>query len=214
MRIFYDTEFLEDGETITLISIGMVAQDGRTYYAVNDQLAARGWKGWRLRRRIRKHQWLMQNVIPSLPKPHGDWNLHMPKRWLFNYLDPAVKSKDRIAREIRDFVLGTDPDQLPYVELWAWYGAYDHVALSQLFGRMIDLPEGMPMWTNDLKQEAERLGNPTLPEQADGVHNALADAQHNLVRAQYLDTLTRTCDSPAHVGYSTSGECVHGPAES
>ena len=34
MRIFYDTEFLEDGKTIDLISIGMVAEDGREYYAV------------------------------------------------------------------------------------------------------------------------------------------------------------------------------------
>ena len=35
MRYFYDTEFLEDGETIDLISIGIVAEDGREYYAVN-----------------------------------------------------------------------------------------------------------------------------------------------------------------------------------
>jgi hypothetical protein len=191
MRIFYDTEFLEDGKTIELISIGMVAEDGREYYAVNSALAHRWGPGRRLRRRIQKHEWLMANVVPGLPKPSGDWNNHMPQSWLFNYLDPAVKSRERIAQEIRDFVLGTDPDQLPYVELWAWYGAYDHVALSQLFGRMIDLPEGMPMWTNDLRQEAERLGAAKLlPEQPGGVHNALADAQHNLVRAQFLDSIT------------------------
>ena len=38
MRYFYDTEFLEDGETIDLISIGIVAEDGREYYAVTDML--------------------------------------------------------------------------------------------------------------------------------------------------------------------------------
>lgn len=189
MRIFYDTEFIEDGKTIDLISIGMVTEDGREYYAVNSALADQWGPGRRLRRRIEKNGWLMQNVVPGLPKPSGDWNLYMPKSWLFNYRDPAVKRRDRIAAEVRDFVLGTDPDQVPHVELWAWYGAYDHVVLSQLFGRMIDLPEGMPMWTNDLKQECERLGNPTLPEQPDGIHNALADARHNLVRAQYLDSL-------------------------
>jgi hypothetical protein len=45
------------------------------------------------------------------------------------------------------------------------------------------------MWTNDLQQECQRLGNPQMPEQAAGVHNALADARHNLVRARFLDTL-------------------------
>nr|WP_234899948.1 3'-5' exoribonuclease [Streptomyces filamentosus] len=73
--------------------------------------------------------------------------------------------------------------------MWAWYGAYDHVVLAQLFGRMIDLPTGIPMWTNDIQQECQRLGNPQMPEQPAGIHNALADARHNLVRAQFLDTL-------------------------
>lgn len=54
---------------------------------------------------------------------------------------------------------------------------------------MIDLPTGIPMWTNDIQQECQRLGNPQMPEQPAGIHNALADARHNLVRAQFLDTL-------------------------
>ena len=167
MRIFYDCEFLEDGRHIELISIGMVAEDGREYYAVSRRLTARTWRGWRLRRRLRNHTWLMANVIPHLPQPHGDWRNDMPKDWLFNYLDPAVKRHKRIAQDVRDFIQKT-----PDAELWAWYGAYDHVALAQLFGRMIDLPDGVPMWTNDLRQECERLGNPTLPEQPGGVQRA------------------------------------------
>ncbi|MFF3928598.1 hypothetical protein [Streptomyces hirsutus] len=177
MRIFYDTEFLEDGKTIELISIGMVAEDGREYYAVNRDMPVR---------RIRKHKWLMENVVLGLPKGHGDLRNSMSKRWLFHYGDHRVKSRMVIAAQVAEFIQAT-----PDPQLWAWYGAYDHVALAQLWGRMIDLPDGVPMWTNDLKQECERLGNPTLPEQPDGVHNALADAQHNLVRAQYLDELTK-----------------------
>lgn len=174
--IYYDTEFLEDGHTIDLISIGMVAEDGREYYAVSGDAAKR-----RLRRRIRKHQWLMANVVPSLPKAHGDYNLYMPRRWLFNYSDPMVKPRHVIAREVRDFILAA-----PDPQLWAWYGAYDHVVLCQLWGRMIDLPKGIPMWTNDLKQECERLGNPRMPEQSSGEHNALADARHVKVMAEFL----------------------------
>lgn len=180
MKIFYDTEFLEDGQTIELISIGLVAEDGREYYAVSRDASRR-----RLRRRIRKHPWLMANVVPSLPKAHGDWNLYMPRRWLFNYSDPCVKPRHLIAREVRDFILA-EPDP----QLWAWYGAYDHVVLCQLWGRMIDLPDGVPMWTNDLKHEARRLGNPQMPEQESGEHNALADARHVKAMAAFLDKVS------------------------
>jgi 3' exoribonuclease, RNase T-like len=171
--ICYDAEFIEDGRTIGLISIGMRAEDGREYYAVNRDMP---------KRRIRKHPWLMANVVPSLPKAHGDWNLYMPRRWLFNYSDPCVKPRHLIAREIRDFILA-EPDP----QLWAWYGAYDHVVLCQLWGTMMDLPEGVPMWTNDLKQECERLGNPDLPPMPGAVeHNALHDAREVLFRLQWL----------------------------
>ncbi|MEU2403410.1 3'-5' exoribonuclease [Streptomyces rubiginosohelvolus] len=183
----YDWEFLEDGRTIEPISIGVVASDGREYYAVNALLASR-FKGWSLRRRIRKNQWLMENVISHLPQPHGDWRLHMPKSWLFNYHDPAVKPMSRIAAEVKAFILGTDPDELPDVELWANYGAYDHVCLAQMWGRMIDLPEGVPMFTSDIQQEARRQGLSwkDLPKQESGEHNALADARHNQVVRLWL----------------------------
>jgi hypothetical protein len=163
VRIFYDTEFIEDGKTIELISIGMVAEDGRELYAVN---ADAPWK------RITKHEWLMANVVPHLPQPHGDWIRQMPKSWLIDFHNPCVKRKSAIADEVRAFVQAT-----PDAELWAWYGAYDHVAYAQLFGRMIDLPDGFPMWTNDLRQEVQRRGNPALPKQESAEHNALADAR-------------------------------------
>ncbi|MFB7707868.1 3'-5' exoribonuclease domain-containing protein [Streptomyces sp. NPDC056105] len=180
----YDWEFLEDGRHIDPISIGMTADDGREYYAVNALLAERSWRGWRLRRRIRKHKWLMENVVPHLPQPHGDWRNQMPQSWLFNYLDPAVKPIERIADEVMDFIRATGPD----VELWASYGAYDHVALAQLWGRMIDLPEGVPMFTHDIQQERARLGIPwdALPQQESGEHNALSDARHNQTVRRWL----------------------------
>lgn len=175
-RIFYDTEFLEDGRTIALISIGMVREsDGAELYLVNRDMPIR---------RIRRHDWLMKNVVPALPQGHGDRRNHVPNSWLFDYTDSMVKRRATIAADVRRFIQDTTAP-----ELWAWYGAYDHVALAQLFGRMIDLPNGVPMWTNDLQQECQRLGAPQMPEQPDGVHNALADARHNLVRARFLDAL-------------------------
>lgn len=180
----YDLEFLEDGRTIELISIGIVSSDGREYYAVSEDITH-----GRLERRIRKNDWLMANVVPSLPKPYGDWNNHMPRKWLFNYHAHEVKPRHRIADEVREFLLAGDKPVL-----WADYGAYDHVALCQLWGRMIDLPDGLPMFTCDIQQEALRLGVgwDELPQQAEGNHNALADARHNVVKRAFLRDLERT----------------------
>lgn len=173
MKYFYDCEFLEDGRTIDLISIGIVADDGRALYLVNRDAP------WR---RIKKDPWLMANVVPHLPQPHGDWILHMPRRWPIDFHNPFVRPLWSIADGVERFLradgwplAGDDGD----IELWADYGAYDHVRLCQLWGRMIDLPAGIPMFTHDLQQELRRLGNPPLPARPAGEeHNALADARY------------------------------------
>jgi hypothetical protein len=51
-------EFLEDDRTIDLISIGLIFLDGREYYAVWPDAP---WD------QIRKRDWLLRNVVPSLP---------------------------------------------------------------------------------------------------------------------------------------------------
>lgn len=161
MRYFMDFEFLEDGRTIEMISVGIVAEDGRELYAVNGEMP---WE------RIVKHDWLMENVVPSLPL-NPAWEVPM-----IQWDHPDVKSRAVIAQEVREFLLH---DGAP--ELWAWCGAFDHVCLAQLYGRMIDLPELFPHHTGELRQRWDDLGCPELPEQEAGLHNALADARHNKV---------------------------------
>ena len=46
MRYFYDTEFIEDGSTIELVSIGIVAEDGREFYAVSTEFDASNANEW------------------------------------------------------------------------------------------------------------------------------------------------------------------------
>jgi 3' exoribonuclease, RNase T-like len=187
--IAYDCEFLEDGRTIELISIGMVAEDGREYYAVCSDAP---WD------RIRQSDWLVRNVLPSLPvtcrKTLDTYLAHPEGVWPYPSLDPVgidlrnslVKPRQVIANEVRDFILAA-----PDPELWAWYAAYDHVVLCQLWGPMIALPEGIPMFTSDLRQECERLGNPELPSMPDLTeHNALSDAREVMYRKRYLAELS------------------------
>jgi hypothetical protein len=143
MRLFFDTEFVEDGKTIDLLSIGVVRDDGATYYAEPAEAD-----------RSRASEWVQANVLPHLTGP--------------------IKPREQIAREIVTFA-GADP------QFWAYYADYDWVVLCQLFGTMMDLPDGWPMFCMDLKQLAVTLGNPdlhALVAMDDGTqHNALADAQ-------------------------------------
>lgn len=183
-RIFYDFEFIEyrrgwfrKYRTIDPISIGMVAEDGRELYLVNRDMPVR---------RIRRHPWLMDNVVPGLPKGHGDQKITMPKRWLFHYADRTVQPREVIADRVREFIQAT-----PDVELWADFGAYDHVCLAWLFGSMIDLPDGVPMFTADLQQEMVRLGvtDRDMPSNPGRAHNALDDARQGARVGAYLATL-------------------------
>jgi hypothetical protein len=177
MRYFYDFEFLDDGRTIDPISVGVVAEDGREYYAVNRSAY---WD------RIFKHTWLRENVLPYIPMNADSFETFLTGSPL-DISRPEVKYRSQIADELREFFLADGLGTSRRVrELWAWFGAYDHVALSQLWGLMIDLPDGIPMFTRDIKSEAVRLGDPRMPEQKLKEHHALEDARHNKVRFDFL----------------------------
>lgn len=172
MKYFYDTEFHEDGNTIDLISIGILCEDGRTYYAVSSEADFK---------RIHENSWLMNNVMSSIP-----YIVESSDGEHYDSIRPIgenVKTREKIRDDIVHFIGNDSP------ELWAWYADYDHVALCQLFGKMIDLPHNFPMFTRDLRQHWEYRGSPELPRQISGEHNALDDARHNLVMYKYMEGL-------------------------
>lgn len=77
VRYFYDCEFIEDGTTIELVSIGVVAEDGREFYAVSTEFDP-GKAG----------PWVRANVLDKLPSP----------------ADKAWRSRRRIREDFLDFV--------------------------------------------------------------------------------------------------------------
>lgn len=171
MKYFYDTEFIDNGRTIDLVSIGIVAEDGRELYAVSAEFDIRA---------MRDNQWLMENVWPSLPNTLHDQGTRCAVCPKWGHLDldhPDVRSRGQIARAVRDFLLVDDNPHL-----WSWFPSYDHVALAQLYGTMANLPQGIPMRTNDIQQELDRLGilDDQLPHRKTGsAHNALGDAHYH-----------------------------------
>jgi hypothetical protein len=163
VRYFYDTEFIEDGRTIDLVSIGIVAEDGREYYAVSTEFDPE-----------RAGSWVRANVLPKLPSPAS-------QLW---------RSRRQIRIDLEEFFglaggAGGTKEAEP-IELWAWVGAYDHVALCQLWGPMTGLPRALPRFTRELRQLWEERGSPRMPPRPRDVHDALVDARDQLRRFRII----------------------------
>lgn len=155
-KMFIDTEFMEDGRTIELLSLAIVAENGQEAYWVNYDAD-----------HSKANDWVKENVLPQLQRYH-----------------PLERSPLQIAKELQDFVRCYQTSS--EIEFWGYYSAYDWVAVCQLFGRMIDLPKGWPMYCNDIKQLCHSYGNPQLPAQGKGEHNALDDARWNRASHDWL----------------------------
>jgi hypothetical protein len=172
VEIYYDTEFIDNGKTVQFISIGMIREDGKELYRITDDMgviiaAARV-------------PWLKENVLSALP-------LAQPIDPAYPFWDEShedyqyVTNNTRTAIDVANFILG-----VPDPSLWAWFSAYDHVVLSQFYGRMLDMPRGVPMRTNDVAQEAERLKSGVPVMEGNTRHNSMHDAREVKMRREHL----------------------------
>lgn len=163
MRIFFDTEFCEDGRAIDLISIGMVRDDGRTYYA-----QATDWTPSKM------STWVVENVMPNLKRcgAHMTIEAELSAHSAGSCRTGCpYRSAGEMRRQLVEFC-GARP------EFWADYASYDWVALCQIFGCMKDLPEGWPMFVRDVQQAADLPpARPDWPPHPGRKHHALDDAQ-------------------------------------
>lgn len=202
MKYYMDTEFYEcapcdvrstdpipGANSIQLISIGIVAEDGREFYAENRDF------DWR---RVPRDHWLQDNVRPYLWGDPRPFLPEEPHPWKSFWHDPANHGgfwdPDTIAKQIQYFV---DPGQnRNRDQFYGWYCDYDWVVFCGLFGRMIDLPAGFPMYMRDLKQTADMLGVSDLPNTHPSndlpEHHALADARGIQIRHRVLQATWET----------------------
>jgi len=177
-KYFYDTEFIDDGKLIHLVSLGIVCEDSREYYAQNLGCPFAEASDWvfryvyphlnhfkfpggrdckQLGTESRRHPAVpFEAEAGRCPKPDCPWVNHYG-----------------IARELRAFI-EVRPEE---PEFWGYYPAYDHVVLAQLYGAMVHLPARWPKWTRDIKQWCEILDDPELPAKPASEHHALNDAR-------------------------------------
>lgn len=183
-NVYLDCEFLAADPTLDgLVSIGLCDDQGREYYAIN---RACDWSTlvW--------HDWMRANVVPSLPLRFPCGRDASPAIYLIDDEHPdreALKKPQWIAVNIAAYFADTDADT---TRLWAWHGAQDLCRLHSLWGNDWQaMPPQIPRWFNELEQLRWQAGGPEMPKQADGVHNALADARHNRTMHEYLTDISK-----------------------
>ncbi len=180
-KFYIDTEFIErfhkpffdkKRHVIDLISIGIVAENGKEYHAISNEYR---YKDASL--------WVKENVIHPLYKQTVSCS---QRQFLYesDFHKRYGKSNEEISKEIRSFVY-KESNSLDNIQFIGYYADYDWVLLCSLFGTMINLPAKFPMYCYDLKQLMDEKGltkewkNKTCPEPENG-HDALADARWNM----------------------------------
>ena len=167
MKYFIDTEFIESFHKplfgkrrhfIDLISIGIVAEDGREYYAISKEYNYKD-----------ASEWVKENVITQL---YREQNPGFKQQFMnlktFHKYTPISKTNKQIRSDLYQFITCPKGDT---VDFYGYYSDYDWVLFCSLFGTMMDLPRGLPMYCNDLKQTLDEF----VMKQTIGVDKALKD---------------------------------------
>ncbi len=118
MKIFFDTEFTGLHQNTTLISIGMIAENGHTFYAELTDFDS-----------SQVDEWLERNVIANLVLP-----------------EIIASSGGYIALDVRGNTEAVGIaiiewlSQFDSVEMWSDCLAYDWVLFCQIFGHAFSIP--------------------------------------------------------------------------
>jgi len=185
MKYFIDTEFIEGFHKplfgkkrhfIDLISIGIVAEDGRQYYAISNEYSY-----------SKADEWVKVNVITKAYRNivHGDSRNRFRVESFHHHFG---KKNKKIAKEILEFVYPHISCKFKknmeefyirtikygwneQLEFYGYYADYDWVLFCSLFGKMIDLPKDFPMYCKDIKQMLDDKAN-NLITMGKGTHSA------------------------------------------
>lgn len=126
MNIYFDTEFTGLHQHTTLISIGMVADDGRTIYCeLNDYDQAQ------------VDDWLRENVIRHLYRQGT--TLEIPRE----AKDSVFGDKQAVRRSLQSWLYYQSSRGTEQIEMWSDCLAYDWVLFCDLFGGAPSIPESV-----------------------------------------------------------------------
>ena len=187
-NVYLDTEFLPADPTLRgFVSIGLTDDQGHGYYAVNRGMDVAA---------LLAVPWMVDNVWSSLPTSGRE----------LDYAHHDVHSATAIASGVADYFAATNAE---VTHLWAWYGAQDICRLHSLWDNdWSRMPGQIPQWFNELETLRWQAGNPEMPEQPSGLHNALEDARHNRTMHRFLKAAAHRCVNCDGVNPQT---CLYNP---
>ena len=137
MRCYLDCEFTGLHQHTTLISIGLVDEDGHTFYAEATDYST-----------DQVDQWIQENVIDKLSIPprlvwgdDKDMRVSGNKKTVEHYLRKWLveqSTKNAVYGDMRNVFPDRHPQKL---EMWSDCYAYDWVLFCDLFGGAIKIPD-------------------------------------------------------------------------
>jgi hypothetical protein len=164
-RYFLSTHFIENGHPapLDLITIALVGEDGRELYLGNSECDFSA-----------ASDYVWDNVLDPLG---------------FKPLDPTLpvvgddasgfgfwRTREQLEIALTEFFV-PDIEAGDDIEIWSFYAATHWAAFYGLFGRLVDLPLGMPVSCYDLRQWHMHLDNPQCIAQGNMNHDSLNNAR-------------------------------------
>lgn len=129
MKVYFDTEFTGLRKDTTLISIGLVTENGKCFYGIftdyNKELC---------------NHWISEHVIKNL---HIEDNAYLPD------IVKVEGTKDMVAKQLEEWLRSFNED----IQLVSDVCHYDMTLFIDLFGGAFDLPKYISPVCHDINQE-------------------------------------------------------------
>lgn len=141
MKLYFDTEFTGLTKDAELISIGIIDEDGRSFYAEFSDFHVN-----------KCSDWVKQNVIAKL---YNSEDKDKKYEWILGVADTQVYgTKKEIKEELEEWLSAYDT-----VEFVSDVCHYDFVLLIDLFGSAFDLPKNICAACHDINQDIAKYYN-------------------------------------------------------
>ena len=164
MKYALDTKFMDNGHTIELLSIGLVCEDGREFYAQN-----------RNANYAKASPWVQTHVLPGLA--HRDCK-PMGRKGSIGRMEPHCRKHNcpwAYHDQIGPAILSWMADPLP--TFITYYGACDWVVFCRLFNARVQRPQGWPKYAHDLRSVLDMQGLAYITQPDNMPPHGLSDAR-------------------------------------
>jgi hypothetical protein len=127
MKIFFDSEFTGLHKGTTLISIGCVAENGKTFYAELTDYD-----------RSQVDSWIHDNVIDNLTILNSKYSAKIAMYDNIDCQEGCAGDKKFVSEKLAEWL-----NQFNVAEMWSDCLAYDWVLFNDLFGTAFDIPHSV-----------------------------------------------------------------------